>query len=63
MPSEIDYETFMKLAADAETCRVKRLGDTVKLKIKTSKRLCTFEAEKAQADDIIKKLKCQVVEV
>jgi len=63
MPAEIDRETFMKLAADAEFCRVKRLGDVVKLKIKTSRKLCTFEAEKAEAEDIIKKLKCKIVEV
>ena len=63
MPSEIDLATFLKLAADAETCRVKRLGDVVKLKIETAKRLCTVEVKKADADDLIKKLKCKIVEV
>ncbi len=63
MPANIDLTGFLKLAADAEVCRVKRLGEVVKLKIKTSKKLYTFEAEKAQAEEIIKKLKCEIVEV
>ncbi|MFH0897666.1 MAG: hypothetical protein V1850_06445 [Candidatus Bathyarchaeota archaeon] len=63
MPTEINLDTFLKLAADAESCRVKRLGDVVKLKIRTSRRLCTFETEKGEAEDIIKKLKCKIVEV
>lgn len=63
MPAEVDLDTFLKLAAEADACRVKRLGDTVKLKLRTGKRLYTFEAEKSEAEEILKKLKCKIDEV
>ena len=63
MPAEVNLDTFLKLAADAESCRVKRLGDVIKLKIRTNRRLYTFEAKKDKAEEIIKKLKCKIVEM
>ena len=63
LPVEVDLDAFLKLAADAESCRVKRLGDITKLKLRTPRRLYTFEAEKDKAEEIIKKLKCKIVEV
>ena len=63
LPSEIDLNSFLKLAENAESCRVKRLGDIVKLKLRTPKRLYTVEAKKEKAEEIIKKLKCKIVEL
>ncbi len=58
----MDVDTFLKLAEDAESCSVKRLGDFVKLKLKTPRRLYTLKVEKDRAEEILKKLKCKTVE-
>ena len=64
MPTEIvDVEEFVKLSEKAEECRIKRLKDTVKLKIKTSGRLYTLKLETGKADALIKRLKCKTTEV
>lgn len=64
MPTEIDnIEDFIKLSQKVEDCRIKRLGDIVKLKIKTSGRLYTLKLEKGKAEGIIKRLKCKTAEV
>jgi hypothetical protein len=39
------------------------LGDSVKLKLRTPKRLYTLEVKKEKAEEIIKKLKCKIVEL
>ncbi len=64
MPTEmVDVEEFVKLSEKAEECRIKRLKDTVKLKIKTTGRLYTLQLEKGKADVLIKRLKCKTTEV
>ncbi|MDQ1279281.1 MAG: large subunit ribosomal protein L38e [Thermoproteota archaeon] len=64
MPNEIvDIEEFVRLSEKAEECRIKRLKDTIKLKIKTSSRLYTIKLEKEKADPLIKRLKCKTTEV
>jgi hypothetical protein len=63
LPSEVDLDSFMKLAEKADSCRVKRLGDNVKLKLRTPKKLYTFATKKEKAEEIIKKLKCKILEV
>ena len=63
LPVEVDLDSFLKLAENADSCRVKRLGDIVKLKLRTPKRLYTLEAKKEKAEEIIKKLKCKIVEL
>jgi hypothetical protein len=64
MPTEVnDAEAFVKLAEKAESCKIKRLGDIVKIKLKTPQKLYTMKMEKAKADAFIKKLKCQTEEV
>ena len=42
---------------------MKRLGDNIKLKLKTPGRLYTLKAEKSKGEEIIKKLKCKILEV
>jgi ferritin-like protein len=64
MPSEVfDSEKFVEISGRAEYCNVKRLKDVVKLKLRTSKRLYTLKAEPAKAEEIIKKLQCEIREI
>jgi len=63
MPSEIfDYEKFVEISERAEYCAVKRLKDIVKLKPRTAKRLYALRVEPAKAEEIIKKLQCEIRE-
>jgi ferritin-like protein len=64
MPSEIlDVEKFVALSAKAKCCAVKRLKETVKLKLRTPNSLYTLKVEPLKADEIIKKLKCEIEEL
>ena len=64
MPSEIfDPEKFVEISERAEYCAVKRLKDIVKLKLRTVKRLYTLKVEPAKAEEIIKKLQCEIREI
>jgi len=64
MPTEVNnIEDFIKLSEKANNCKIKRLGEIVKLKLKTPQRLYTIKVEKGKAEGLIKKLKCQTVEV
>ena len=64
MPEEIfDVEKFVELSEKAVECRVKRLGDYVKLKLRTRRRLYTLKVKADEADDIIRRVKCKVVEL
>ena len=64
MPAEImDVEKFVSLSAKAEYCLVKRLKESVKLKLRTSRRLYTLKVEPLKADEIIKKLNCEIEEL
>ena len=64
MPAEIlDVEKFVAISARAKYCAVKRLKETVKLKLRTPSRLYTLKVEPLKADEIIKKLKCEIQEL
>jgi len=64
MPSEIfDVEKFVAISAKAKYCQVKRLKETVKLKLRTPSRLYTLKVEPLKADETIKKLKCEIQEL
>ncbi|MBS7624760.1 MAG: 50S ribosomal protein L38e [Candidatus Bathyarchaeia archaeon] len=64
MPTEIfDVEKFVELSEKAEQCRVKRLKDVVKLKLRTRKMLYTLKVDPAKAEEVLKRIKCEVVEV
>ncbi len=64
MPSEIfDVEKFVTMSANAKFCSVKRLKETVKLKLRTPSKLYTLRVEPLNADEIIKKLKCEIQEL
>lgn len=64
MPAEISsIDEFVAMSAKAERCSVKRVKGTVKLKLRTSSRLYTLKIEPLRADEIIKKLKCEIQEL
>ncbi len=63
MPSEItDVDKFVAMSAKAKKCHVKRLKDTVKLKLRTPANLYTLKIEPLRADEIIKRLQCEIQE-
>jgi len=64
MPTEIsDVEEFVKLSERATACRVKRLKDLVKLKLRTPRMLYSIKLEAAKAEEVLKRIKCEVREV
>jgi hypothetical protein len=64
MPAEVtDVEKFVALSAKAKGCYVKRLKDVVKLKLRTPTQLYTLKVEPLKADELIKKLKCEIEEI
>ncbi len=64
MPGEVfDAEKFAEISGRAEYCLVKRLKDVVKLKLRTSKKLYTLKVEPAKAEEVIKKLQCEIREI
>jgi len=63
MPAQIsDVEEFVRISERAEECRVKRLEDVVKLKLRTPSRLYTMKLNAEEAAEVLKRLKCEVVE-
>ena len=63
MPSEIvKPEDFVQIGANARYCEVKRLKNVVKLKLRTSSQLYTLKVDSVKAEEIIKKLPCEIRE-
>jgi len=63
VPSEIiDVDKFVAMSAKAKYCSVQRLKDAVKLKLRTPRQLYTLKIEPLRADEIIKKLQCEIKE-
>lgn len=64
MPREItDAEEFVRLSEIALACRVKRLEEIVKLKLRTQSMLYTMKLDPQQAEDVLKRIKCEMQEV
>jgi large subunit ribosomal protein L38e len=64
LPSEIfDEEKFLELAEFAVHCRVKRVKDVVKLKLRTKKRLYTYKTDPETADRLVRNLTCDIIEL
>jgi len=64
MPTEIfDIDKFVEISERAEYCAVKRLKDVVKLKLRTSRMLYTLKVEPSKAEEVIKKLRCEIHEI
>jgi len=64
MPEDIlDVEKFVELSEHAEACRVRRSKDAVKLKLRTSRKLYVLKLDPVKAEDVIKRVKCEIFEV
>lgn len=64
MPEEVtNVDKFVEISARAEYCNIKRLKDTVKLKLRTSKKLYTLKVTPVNAEEVIKKLQCEIREI
>ncbi len=64
MPTEIsDVEEFIQLSEKANYCAVKRLKDVVKLKLRTPRMLYTLKTDPTKAEEIIKRISCEIREV
>jgi large subunit ribosomal protein L38e len=64
MPKEIfDEEKFLELAEFAIHCRVKRVKDVVKLKLRTKKHLYTYKTDPITADRLVRALTCDIIEL
>jgi len=64
MPTEVfDLNRFVEISERAEYCAVKRLKDVVKLKLHTARRLYTLKVKPLKAEELIKKLQCEIREV
>lgn len=63
MPTEItDTENFLKISERATECRVKRLKDIVRLKLRTPKQLYTIKIDPEKAAELLKQIRCEVIE-
>ena len=63
LPKELtDEKEFVTIAERAVECRVKRLQDIVKLKLRTERQLYTFKVEPTRAAELLKQIKCEVIE-
>ena len=64
MPVEIfDVDEFIEIAERAEYCNIKRLERVVKLKLRTPKKLFTLKVNPTKAEEIVKKLSCEIREI
>ena len=64
MPKQItDIKEFINRSETAEECRIKRDRDAVKLKLRTKKTLYVLKIAPAEAESVIKKLKCEIIEL
>lgn len=63
LPKEItEADEFIKISEKALECRVKRSEETVKLKLRTPRQLYTIKVDSARAAELLKQVKCEVVE-
>lgn len=64
MPEEVfDVDRFISLSGRAEYCALKRLKKSVKLKLRTPRRLYTMKINPTEAEGVVKKMRCDIVEV
>ena len=64
MPEEVfDVDKFVQISERAKYCGIKRLKRAVKLKLKTSKKLFTLKVDPTKAEEVLKKLRCEIREV
>ncbi len=62
MPEEVkDVEKFVEISTRASECRVKKLKDIVKLKLRTKRTLYTIKLSASSAENVLKRIKCKIV--
>jgi ferritin-like protein len=64
MPEEVfDVDKFVEISERADYCNIKRLKRIVKLKLRTSRKLYTLKVDPAKAEEVVKKLRCEIREI
>lgn len=64
MPKEIfDSEEFLTLAEKASECRIKRLGNLMKLKLRTNKQLYTIKLDSSDGEELLRRIDLPKVEL
>ena len=64
MPTEVsDVDEFVQLSERARYCAVKRLENVVKLKLRTPRMLYTLKVNPLNAEEVIKRLNCEIREI
>jgi ferritin-like protein len=64
MPAEVfDVDEFVELSEKADYCAVKRLKEVVKLKLRAPRMLYTLKVDPSKAEEVFKKLKCEIKEI
>ncbi|NVM01487.1 MAG: hypothetical protein HWN67_04085 [Candidatus Helarchaeota archaeon] len=64
MPKTIqDIKEFIEISKHATECRIKRKKEAVKLKLRTKKALYVLKIEPNEAEEVIKKINCQIIEM
>jgi len=63
MPELKSEDEFLDISKKAQSCRVKRSGDVVKLKLRTKKSLYVFKTTPEKADILTKRLNIEIIEI
>ena len=64
MPKEVfDVDKFIEISERAEYCDIKRLKRMVKLKLRTPRKLFTLKVNPTKAEEVVKKLRCEIREI
>jgi ferritin-like protein len=64
LPKEIfDADEFLALAAKADVCRVKKLGEYTKLKLRTGRYLYTIKLAASEAEGLLSRISCSKEEI
>ena len=56
-------DKFLELSEYAVHCRVKRIKDIVKLKLRTKKHLYTYKTDPTSAERILRNISCEIIEI
>jgi hypothetical protein len=64
MPIEIfDDNKFLEISKKADSCRVKRSGDVVLLKLRTKRYLYVLKTTPQKADTLTKQINIEIIEL
>ncbi len=64
MPKEVlDIEEFRKAIPFASECRVVRSGETVKVNLRLKRLLYVYKTNTKDADELLKEIKTDIIEI